>query len=159
MGRLRLTDCIYYLSPSFQQCILGEKHEKLAETRGRYISTTSTKHVHFCYGQYTAGIKIQLVPADWEYRGKREVSGLTLDLSLSVFILRCHNSVRDVICSASDLFKSLQMLFFVSLGGRRKMNSGKKCKLVLKCEIVDILISSSSDIDTFPSYRSKAFTC
>lgn len=97
------------------QCFLTMhlgKHNHLAENKWLHIFDIIQDMFHYCHGESRTDIKIQLAVADWQYRGKREVSGLTLDLSLSVFVLRCHNSVRDVICSASYLIQVPQDLFF-----------------------------------------------
>ncbi len=85
------------------------KHEKLAESELLHI-------YNIIPGMSTSVVASlqQALKCSWfqlsETTEGMEVSAMTLDLSLSVSILRCHNSVRDVICSASNLFKSLKTL-------------------------------------------------
>lgn len=105
--------------------------ERLGETERPHIHSTVWGMFASAMASCTHGLKFSRCQLTEGAEG-RERSGVWLPICRCLFFfscffsLRCHSSVRDVICSASNLFTSLKMLSFLSLDRRQQMSSSKR---------------------------------
>lgn len=127
MACLWLNGHIYY-------CLLS--CELFRDTLKKPKSTTAVEELNVCIVAKTRVTSVSESTAqDCKCRGKRERSAVWR-LSLSVFILRCHNNLMDVICSAST---SPRMLFYFP--GKVRWTAGLTGAIHMKSEWCGIQIT------------------